>query len=204
MHYFFKEVIFMEQSNFFAMLSRMKYINRWGLMNNTRTENISEHSIQTAIIAHALCVIHNKRFNGNIDADKIAVAAMFHDVSEIITGDMPTPVKYYNPAIVEAYKKVEEIAVDKLLSMLPDDLREEYFPVLNFERENKELYRFVKAADKISALIKCTEEQMTGSREFDKAKKTLEKDLENMNMPEIDVFLKEFLPAFSLTLDEQG
>ena len=109
----------MEQSNFFAMLSRMKYINRWGLMNNTRTENISEHSIQTAIIAHALCVIHNKRFNGNIDADKIAVAAMFHDVSEIITGDMPTPVKYYNPAIVEAYKKVEEIAVDKLLSMLP-------------------------------------------------------------------------------------
>ena len=120
MHYFFKEVIFMEQSNFFAMLSRMKYINRWGLMNNTRTENISEHSIQTAIIAHALCVIHNKRFNGNIDADKIAVAAMFHDVSEIITGDMPTPVKYYNPAIVEAYKKVEEIAVDKLLSMLPE------------------------------------------------------------------------------------
>ena len=119
MHYFFEEVIFMEQSNFFAMLSRMKYINRWGLMNNTRTENISEHSIQTAIIAHALCVIHNKRFNGNIDADKIAVAAMFHDVSEIITGDMPTPVKYYNPAIVEAYKKVEEIAVDKLLSMLP-------------------------------------------------------------------------------------
>lgn len=95
----------MEQSNFFAMLSRMKYINRWGLMNNTRTENISEHSIQTAIIAHALCVIHNKRFNGNIDADKIAVAAMFHDVSEIITGDMPTPVKYYNPAIVEAYKR---------------------------------------------------------------------------------------------------
>lgn len=204
MHYFFKEVIFMEQSNFFAMLSRMKYINRWGLMNNTRTENISEHSIQTAIIAHALCVIHNKRFNGNIDADKIAVAAMFHDVSEIITGDMPTPVKYYNTAIVEAYKKVEEIAVDKLLSMLPDDLREEYSPVLNFERENKELYRFVKAADKISALIKCTEEQMTGSREFDKAKKTLEKDLENMNMPEIDVFLKEFLPAFRLTLDEQG
>ena len=204
MHYFFKEVIFMEQSNFFAMLSRMKYINRWGLMNNTRTENISEHSIQTAIIAHALCVIHNKRFNGNIDADKIAVAAMFHDVSEIITGDMPTPVKYYNPAIVEAYKKVEEIAVDKLLSMLPDDLREEYSPVLNFESENKELYRFVKAADKISALIKCTEEQMTGSREFDKAKKTLEKDLENMNMPEIDVFLKEFLPAFRLTLDEQG
>ena len=204
MHYFFKEVIFMEQSNFFAMLSRMKYINRWGLMNNTRTENISEHSIQTAIIAHALCVIHNKRFNGNIDANKIAVAAMFHDVSEIITGDMPTPVKYYNPAIVEAYKKVEEIAVDKLLSMLPDDLLEEYSPVLNFERENEELYRFVKAADKISALIKCTEEQMTGSREFDKAKKTLEKDLENMNMPEIDVFLKEFLPAFSLTLDEQG
>lgn len=204
MHYFFREVIFMEHSNFFAMLSRMKYINRWGLMNNTRTENISEHSIQTAIIAHALCVIHNKRFNGNIDANKIAVAAMFHDVSEIITGDMPTPVKYYNPAIVEAYKKVEEIAVDKLLSMLPDDLLEEYSPVLNFERENEELYRFVKAADKISALIKCTEEQMTGSREFDKAKKTLEKDLENMNMPEIDVFLKEFLPAFSLTLDEQG
>lgn len=194
----------MEQSNFFAMLSRMKYINRWGLMNNTRTENISEHSIQTAIIAHALCVIHNKRFGGKIDPDSIAVAAIFHDVSEIITGDMPTPVKYYNPAIVEAYKKVEEIAVDKLISMLPEDLREEYSPILNFERENRELYRFIKAADKISALIKCTEEQMMGSREFDKAKKTIEEDLEKMNVPEAQVFLKEFMPAFSLTLDEQG
>lgn len=194
----------MSQSNFFAMLSRMKYINRWGLMNNTRTENISEHSIQTAIIAHGLCLIHNKRFGGSVDADKIAVAAIFHDVSEIITGDMPTPVKYYNPAIVEAYKKVEEIAVDKLISLLPKDLQEEYSPVLNFERENKELYRFIKAADKLSALIKCTEEQMMGSREFDQAKKTLEKDLENMNMPEVSVFLEEFMPAFSLTLDEQG
>lgn len=194
----------MEQSNFFAMLSRMKYINRWGLMNNTRTENISEHSIQTAIIAHALCVIHNKRFGGNIDADKIAVAAMFHDVSEIITGDMPTPVKYYNPEIVEAYKKVESIAVEKLLSMLPEDLRNEYSPVLNFERENKELYKYIKAADKISALIKCTEEQMSGSREFDKAKKTLESDIKNMNLPEAEVFLEEFMPSFSLTLDEQG
>lgn len=194
----------MEQSNFFAMLSRMKYINRWGLMNNTRTENISEHSIQTAIIAHALCVIHNKRFGGNINADRVAVAAMFHDVSEIITGDMPTPVKYYNPAIVEAYKKVEEIAVDKLLSMLPEDLRDEYSPVLNFERENSRLYRFIKAADKISALIKCTEEQMMGSREFDKAKKTLENDLKKLDLPEAEVFLEEFMPAFSLTLDEQG
>lgn len=194
----------MEQSNFFAMLSRMKYINRWGLMNNTRTENISEHSIQTAIIAHALCIIHNKRFGGNINADRVAVAAMFHDVSEIITGDMPTPVKYYNPAIVEAYKKVEEIAVDKLLSMLPEDLREEYSPVLNFERENSRLYLFIKAADKISALIKCTEEQMMGSREFDKAKKTLENDLKKLDLPEAEVFLEEFMPAFSLTLDEQG
>lgn len=173
-------------------------------MNNTRTENISEHSIQTAIIAHALCVIHNKRFGGNIDAYKIAVAAMFHDVSEIITGDMPTPVKYYNPEIVEAYKKVESIAVEKLLSMLPDDLRNEYSPVLNFERENKELYKYIKAADKISALIKCTEEQMSGSREFDKAKKTLESDIKNMNLPEAEVFLEEFMPSFSLTLDEQG
>ena len=194
----------MDKGNFFAMLSRMKYINRWGLMNNTRTENISEHSLQTAIIAHALCVIHNKRFGGNTDPERIAVAAMFHDVSEIITGDMPTPVKYYNPAIIDAYKKVEEIAVEKMLSMLPDDLREEYSPILNFERENKELYRFIKAADKISALIKCTEEQMMGSREFDKAKKTLESYIKNMKMPEADVFLKEFLPAFSLTLDEQG
>lgn len=204
MHDFFKEVKFMGQNSFFAMLSRMKYINRWGLMNNTRTENISEHSIQTAIIAHALCIIHNRRFGGNIDAERIAVAALFHDASEIITGDMPTPVKYYNPAIIDAYKKVEEIAVEKLLSMLPDDLRGEYAPVLNFERENRELYRFIKAADKLSALIKCTEEQMTGSREFDRAKKTVESDLHSMNMPEIEVFLEEFLPAFSLTLDEQG
>ena len=157
-----------------------------------------------AVLAHALAVIRRDVLGIDCSPDAAAAQALFHDAPEIITGDMPTPVKYYNPAIVEAYKKVEEIAVDKLLSMLPDDLREEYSPVLNFERENKELYRYIKAADKISALIKCTEEQMTGSREFDQAKKTLENDLKNMKMPEIEVFLKEFLPAFSLTLDEQG
>lgn len=192
----------MKNNTFYAMLSRMKYINRWGLMNSTRQENLSEHSLETAIIAHALAVIGNKRLGKSIDANSVAVAAIFHDCSEIITGDMPTPIKYYNNQIKQAYKEIESAAADKLLSRLPEDLREEYEPIFN-EEENLLLHRYVKAADKLSALIKCIEELKMGNEEFATAKQSITKSLEKMELDETKIFMDEFLPAYSLTLDEQ-
>ncbi|MCI6823890.1 MAG: 5'-deoxynucleotidase [Ruminococcus bromii] len=190
--------------HFYAMMSRMKYINRWGLMNNTKNENISEHSQQVAIIAHCLVLIHNKRFGGHLDAERAAVLAIFHDSTEIITGDMPTPIKYFNPQINEAYKKIENVAADKLISMLPEDFKEDFEEIIKANGEqDKELKKYVKAADKFSALIKCIEELRMGNDEFIKAKDTIEASLKNMNLPEAKVFEKEFLPSFSLALDEQ-
>lgn len=194
----------MKTSHFFAMLSRMKYINRWGLMNNTTKENISEHSLQTAMIAHALVLIHNRRFGGDLNAERTMLLAVYHDTSEIITGDMPTPVKYYNPSIVSAYKEVEQVAQKKLLSMLPDDLQDDYRAVLIYDEKDKELWQFVKAADKLSALIKCIEEIKMGNGEFTSAKKSIEKAIDDMNLQEAQVFMQEFIPSFSLTLDEQS
>ena len=149
----------MKNNNFYAMLSRMKYINRWGLMRNTITENIAEHSLETAIVAHSLAMIGNKYFGKNIDANRVAVLAMFHDSTEIITGDLPTPVKYFAPDIREAYKKVEETAANNLLNGVPDKLRDEYEGILKENEEERKLWKYVKAADKISALIKCVEEK---------------------------------------------
>ena len=190
--------------HFYAMMSRMKYINCWGLMNNTKNENISEHSQQVAIIAHCLVLIHNKRFGGHLDAERAAVLAIFHDSTEIITGDMPTPIKYFNPQINEAYKKIENVAADKLISMLPEDFKEDFEEIIKANGEqDKELKKYVKAADKFSALIKCIEELRMGNDEFIKAKDTIEASLKNMNLPEAEVFEKEFLPSFSLALDEQ-
>ena len=190
--------------HFYAMMSRMKYINRWGLMNNTKNENISEHSQQVAIIAHCLVLIHNKRFGGHLDAERAAVLAIFHDSTEIITGDMPTPIKYFNPQINEAYKKIENVAADKLISMLPEDFKEDFEEIIKANGEqDKELKKYVKAADKFSALIKCIEELRMGNDEFIKAKDTIDSSLKNMNLPEAEVFEKEFLPSFSLALDEQ-
>ena len=157
----------MTSSHFYAMLSRMKYINRWGLMNNTRQENISEHSQQAAVLTHCLVLIHNKRFGGKLDAERAALLAVFHDSTEIITGDMPTPIKYQNPGIIDAYKQIEE-----------------------------------KAADRYSALIKCIEEMRMGNDEFRMAKDTIQKSIDDMDMPETKVFEKEFLPSFYLALDE--
>ena len=187
-------------SSFFAMISRMKYIDRWGLMNNTKTENISEHSLETAILAHALVNIANVRLGESLDADRAAVIAIFHDASEIITGDMPTPVKYYNPDIRDAYKVVERVAEDKLISMLPEDLSDIYRPVIS--NSDEVLERYVKAADKLSALIKCIEEVRMGNNEFLKAKEATEKALDNMKLPALDIFMEECLPAYYLTLDE--
>ena len=190
--------------HFYAMMSRMKYINRWGSMNNTKNANISEHSQQVAIIAHCLVLIHNKRFGGHLDAERAAVLAIFHDSTEIITGDMPTPIKYFNPQINEAYKKIENVAADKLISMLPEDFKEDFEEIIKANGEqDKELKKYVKAADKFSALIKCIEELRMGNDEFIKAKDTIEASLKNMNLPEAEVFEKEFLPSFSLALDEQ-
>jgi 5'-deoxynucleotidase len=185
------------------MLSRMKYINRWGLMNNTRQENISEHSQQAAILTHCLVLIHNKRFGGKLDAERAALLAVFHDSTEIITGDMPTPIKYQNPGIIDAYKQIEEKAADRLVSLLPEDFQEEYESILKQSGEQDEqLRKFVKAADRYSALIKCIEEMRMGNDEFRMAKETIQKSIDDMGMPETKVFEEEFLPSFYLALDE--
>ena len=187
-------------NSFFAMISRMKYIDRWGLMNNTRTENISEHSLEVAILAHALVNIANVRLSEDLSPDRAAVIGMFHDAGEIITGDMPTPVKYYNPEIRDAYKAVEKVAEDKLVSMLPADLQPLYRPLISGSEEVYE--RYVKAADKLSALIKCIDEVRMGNNEFLKAKEATEKSLHEMHLPALEIFMQECLPAYYLTLDE--
>ena len=193
----------MTSSHFYAMLSRMKYINRWGLMNNTRQENISEHSQQAAVLTHCLVLIHNKRFGGKLDAERAALLAVFHDSTEIITGDMPTPIKYQNPGIIDAYKQIEEKAADRLVSLLPKDFQEEYEAILKRSGEQDEqLRKFVKAADRYSALIKCSEEMRMGNDEFRMAKETIQKSIDDMGMPETKVFEEEFLPSFYLALDE--
>lgn len=191
------------ESKFFAVISRMKYINRWSLMRNTIPENISEHSIETAFIAHALALLRNKRFGGNINAERCALIAIYHDVSEIITGDLPTPVKYYNKDIKSAYGEIENNALDQLLSYLPDDLKEEYSAVFFAGEEDRELWTLVKAADKISALIKCVEERRMGNSDFASAEKSTLEAIHRLNVPEAEVFLEEFMPSYNLTLDEQ-
>lgn len=187
-------------NNFFGMLSRMKYINRWGLMRNNINENIAEHSLQVAIIAHGLAVIGNKRFGRNLNAEHIAMMGIMHDTTEIITGDLPTPIKYYAPEIRDAYKKVENIAANQLLKELPEDMQEAYENIL-IEDDSIE-WKYVKAADKLSAYIKCIEEKNTGNTDFAKAEDTIRKALEDMQMEEIDIFIEEFLPAYVMTLDE--
>lgn len=189
-------------NEFFAMMSRMKYIERWALMRNSRPENISEHSLETAMIAHALGVIASKRLDKDIDANRLAVMAMYHDSTEIITGDMPTPIKYYNDEIKVAFKEVEKVAANRLLSMIPDDLREAYEPVFLERKEDEELLKLLKAADKISALIKCLEEKKAGNHEFISAEKTLKESLMAMELEEVKIFFEEFMPAYELTLDE--
>lgn len=186
---------------FFAMISRMKYIDRWALMRNTRNESLDSHSMEVAVIAHALAVIGNKRFGKKYNPDRAAVLGLYHDAHEIITGDMPTPVKYQNNDILTAFKAVEDSANEKLLEKLPDDLREEFAGLLTFDGEDGEMKNLVKAADRISALIKCIEERKAGNTEFKEAEKATLKRIEKMNVPEAQMFIKEFLPAYDLTLD---
>ena len=209
--------------NFFAAISRMKYIERWALMRSSRAENLSEHAMEVAMIAHALCTIGNIRFGRHLDADRAAVIGLFHDASEIITGDMPTPVKYYNEDIRKAYKDVEAIAEQRLLTRLPDDMKPVYEDIfglsgLHFhgtgdiseeelraaEENERLLRRFVKAADKLSALIKCIEEVNAGNNEFKTARVTLRDAVNRLadELPEVKVFRDEFLPPYGHTLDE--
>ena len=186
--------------NFFPMIARMRYIARWGLMRNTQPENIQEHSHQVAVLAHALAVIRNRCFGGRVDPGTVAVAALYHDASEILTGDLPTPIKYYNPAIRDAYKQVEHIACGKLVGMLPPELQPDFAEALT--PTDPEVEELVKAADKISALIKCIEEDRMGNREFEMALRAQEAKVEAIDLPEVAYFRKEFMPAYYLTLDE--
>ncbi len=187
--------------NFFAYLDRMKYIRRWQLMRSVRDENIMEHSQQVAMFAHALAVINNKIFGGNASADKAVRFAVFHECAEVMTGDLPTPIKYFNNSITGAYKQLEDRAADKLLRTLPEELEEEYASALKPDADCYE-YKLMKAADRLSAYVKCLEELRCGNTEFLSAKKSIEQDLRSRGMPEVDYFLKNFIPAFSLTLDE--
>ena len=187
--------------NFVAVISRMRYISRWGLMRNTFRENIQEHSHMVAVIAHALAVIRRDVYGGEIDPGLAAAAALYHDAPEILTGDLPTPVKYYNPEIRDAYKRVEEISAQKLLSMLPEGLRPAYAPLLR-EDCGAEIQAVVKAADKLSAYIKCVEELKAGNAEFKQAEEQTRAILEQSTLPEVGYFMEHFMPAFGLTLDE--
>ncbi|MCM1544182.1 MAG: 5'-deoxynucleotidase [Ruminococcus sp.] len=190
-------------NHFFAMHSRMKYINRWALMRNTQSENISEHSNDVAVIAHAIAVLKNLRFGGNVNAERAALLGLYHDMPEIITGDMPTPVKYHSEKLHEEFLQVENQACGSLLAMLPDDMRTYYESCFFKAEEDEYLWKIVKAADKISALIKCIEEQNAGNREFDSALRSTRQSIEKMNLPEVNAFVDEFIPSFSLSLDEQ-
>ncbi len=186
---------------FYAYLDRMKFIKRWQLMHSTRDENIMEHSHSVAVLAHALCAIENKVYGGHVDTERAVLFALYHEVSEVMTGDLPTPVKYFNASIHGEYEKLEQLAVDKIAGTLPEELRGELYPYLQADKSLPE-YRFVKAADKLSAYIKCLEELRQGNNEFSKAKKTIEGDLLNMKMRAVDYFFGHFIPAFSLTIDE--
>ena len=188
------------KSHFFAYISRMRFIQRWALMRNTAPENVQEHSHQVAVLAHALAVLRNEKFGGHVDPGAVAVAALYHDASEILTGDMPTPIKYDNPAIRKAYKDVEAVAEKKLLHMLPQELQAVYAPILT--PADSEIESLVKAADKLSAYIKCVEELKAGNSEFEAAEKQTRQALTDMHLPCLDYFMAHFLDSFRLTLDE--
>lgn len=188
------------QFRFYALLSRMRYITRWGLMRNTFSENIQEHSHMVAVLAHALALIKRDILGGEADPERCAAAALFHDASEILTGDLPTPIKYYNPDIKTAYKQVERISAEKLLALLPEQLRDSYKPYI-FE-DDPSTHDIVKAADKLSAHIKCIEELKAGNQEFASAAEQTRQALVSLHLPELDWFMEHCLDSFRLDLDE--
>ena len=189
------------EHHFFAYISRMKFIQRWGLMRNTIPENDMEHALQTALVAHAIAVIGNQRYGRHYNAEYVMALAVYHDGCEVITGDLPTPIKHHNPAIKQEYNKLEDVAANRLLAMLPSDLREYYTPLIAHD-ESTEEWRLVKAADRICAYIKCLEEKKAGNLEFEQARKSTKKSIDLVELPEVQDFMNEFVPGFSMTLDE--
>ncbi len=187
--------------HFFAYMNRMKYIRRWGLMRNTQVENDMEHSLQTAMIAHGIALLGNKRFGRDYDAEHIMALAVYHDASEVITGDLPTPIKHNNPVIKDEYHRLESIANQRLLDTLPEDLRDEYTPLIDAD-ENTPAWKVVKAADRISAYIKCVEERKAGNREFIEAEMSTLAAIRTSDLPEVHTFMEIFAPGFALSLDE--
>ncbi len=197
---FFKGMVTI-MNQFFSILSRMKYINRWSLMRNSCPENISVHSLEVAFFAQALAIISNVRYNNNLNPERVAVLAMFHDTSEILTGDLPTPIKYYNSDLSLAYKDLESVANKKLISFLPEDLKGEYEKVYSENFCNEYEKKLLKAADKLSALAKCIEEEEMGNKDFIPAKNATLKALKEYDLPEVKDFLRDFIPSFGLSLD---
>lgn len=188
-------------SSFFAFLKRMRFINRWSLMRNTETENIQEHSLEVAMVAHNLAALKNEYFGGNLDVNKVAVIAMYHEVSEIFTGDMPTPIKYFDPKLRSLYGEVETLAQEKMLSTLPKQLQAVYKPYI-VDAETLPEWPIVKAADTLSAYMKCVNELHAGNDEFKEAHDTILAKLKALDMPEVDMFIEEYVPALSQSLDQ--
>ncbi|MDR2266733.1 MAG: 5'-deoxynucleotidase [Christensenellaceae bacterium] len=191
----------MKSFNFFACVGRMKHIRRWSLMRSIIPENLLEHSAQVVQIAHALAVINNTVFNGSIDPGEVAIASVYHDVAEVLTGDLPTPIKYYNPAIASAFSEIEVKSANKLLNLLPDELKPKYQAIFNIPKTSQ-VSKFVKAADRLSAHIKCIEELQNGNKEFSQAFKATKASVLEIDLPEVKYFINHFLNAFYLTLDE--
>ncbi len=190
------------QSKFFAYLSRLRWIKRWGLKRNLEPENVMEHSWEVATIAHALALIKNRYFDGNVDPQKIATAALYHDVSEVITGDLPTPIKYHSPMITESYHKIERQAVRELTKLLPVDLQQDFDYFIDEQQQEKEVRNIIKSADTISAYLKCRYELSNGNREFSIAAKTIEEKLDALNVPEVRYFMDVFISSYDMTLDD--
>ncbi|MCA9985901.1 MAG: 5'-deoxynucleotidase, partial [Anaerolineales bacterium] len=178
------------------------YIERWGLMYNVHVENIQEHSLQVAVIAHTLAIVRNELFGGSVNPERVAVLALYHDVSEVITGDLPTPIKYFNPQINRAYKDLEEVANERIHGLLPEALQASFNAIFFPTEADQEHWLLVKAADKLAAYVKCLEELKLGNQEFAKAKHTTKQAIDDLDLPEVRYFLKTFLPSMTLTLDE--
>lgn len=191
-----------QNNSFFAVFFRQKYINRWGLMRNVTNENLSIHASEVACIAHALAVIGNTYFQKNYDCNRVAVLALYHDMPEVFTGDLPTPVKYANKELRECYAELESQAIEQLINRLPKEMQNEYKSLVDISPDEKELKKLVKSADKLCALIKCIEEEKSGNRDFSSAKESTEKSLKKMDCEELDYFIENFLPCFFGTLDE--
>ncbi|WP_261378194.1 5'-deoxynucleotidase [Paenibacillus agilis] len=191
-------------SHFLAYMYRLKYIERWSLMRNTNRESVAEHSFHVALTAHLLCTIANEQFHRGINTDKVVTMALFHDATEVFTGDIPTPVKHHNPRILNNFREIEQLAADRLLEMVPAQLRSVYGPLIGAGQQDPVLKKYVKAADLIDAYLKCTLELATGNREFAEAKRQTEQKMKELQMEEVDYFLNVFLPSFEMTLDEMS